>query len=172
VTHHDIACGTLKHCMKPNLDSVHAEIEEYLESRGIAVFHAFPGTGERAPAVHWNTDQHPDYRDFLSVAEAAAVRMVALHANEFQDEMVDEALESLAQSSIAGPQRASIERRMRDLRRYDGYTCQIELSFDLPPRVYVFDLRTEWFQELSDMLDEIDDARPDLPDPPGYFSKN
>ena len=60
------------------------------------------------------------------------------------------------------------------MRRYDGYTCQIELSFDLPTRVYVFDLRTEWFQELSDMLDQIDQASegPELPGPPGYFSKN
>jgi hypothetical protein len=67
-----------------------------------------------------------------------------------------------------------MERRLREMRRYEGYTCQIELSFDLPPRIYVFDLRTEWFQELSDMLDQIDEAsdEPDLPGPSGYFSKN
>lgn len=158
--------------MKLNLDSVRAEIQEYLESRGIAVYHAFPGLDENAPVVHWDTDHHPDYRDFLSVAEAAGVRLVALHANEFQEEIADQALERVANASLPASERAAMERRIREMRRYDGYTCQIELSFDLAPRVYHFDLRTEWFQELSDMLDEIDDAEADLPNPPGYFSKN
>ena len=158
--------------MKLNLDSVAVEIQEYLESRGIAVFHAFPGLDDQASTVHWDTDHHADYRDFIATAEAAGVRMIALHANEFQDEILDDALNRVADSSLPASQRAAIERRIREMRRYDGYICQIELSFDLPPRVYHFDLRTEWFQELSDMLDEIDDAEADVQNPPGYFSKN
>jgi hypothetical protein len=160
--------------MKLNLESVRAEIQEHLESRGIAVFHAFPGIDEEAPVVHWDTDHHPDYRVFLAVAESAGVKMVALHANEFDSEVLDETQRRLTESNMAGSERAAIERRLREMRRYDGYTCQIELSFDLAPRIYVFDLRTEWFQELSDMLDQIDGASdaPDIPGPPGYFSKN
>jgi hypothetical protein len=153
---------------------VRAEIQEYLEKRGIAVFHAFPGIEEDAAVVQWDTEHYPDYRAFLAVAEAAGVKLVALHANQFDDEVLEETQRRLDESALAGSERAAIERRMREMRRYDGYTCQIELSFDLPPRVYVFDLRTEWFQELSDMLDQIEDAsaEPELPGPPGYFSKN
>jgi hypothetical protein len=160
--------------MKLNLDSVRAEIQEYLESRGIAVFPAFPGIDEDAPVVQWDTEHYPDYQAFLAVAEAAGVKLVALHANEFHDDVIDQAQKRLAESNIAGAERSAMERRLREMRRYEGYTCQIELSFDLPPRIYVFDLRTEWFQELSDMLDQIDEAsdEPDLPGPSGYFSKN
>ena len=160
--------------MKLNLEPVRAEIQEHLEARGIAVFHAFPGIEEDAPVVQWDTEHHPDYRAFLAVAEAAGVKLVALHANEFHDDVLDETQKRLEESSLAGSERTAMERRLREMRRYDGYTCQIELSFDLPPRVYVFDLRTEWFQELSDMLDQIEEASdgPELPGPPGYFSKN
>jgi hypothetical protein len=160
--------------MKLNLDSVRTEIQEYLESRGMAVFQAFPGVDEDAPVVQWDTEHYPDYHAFLAVAETAGVKLVALHANEFHDDVIDETQKRLAESTIAGGDRSAMERRLREMRRYEGYTCQIELSFDLPPRIYVFDLRTEWFQELSDMLDQIDEAsdEPDLPGPSGYFSKN
>jgi hypothetical protein len=160
--------------MKLNLEPVRAEIQEYLETRGIAVFHAFPGIDEEAAVVQWDTEHYPDYRAFLAVAEAAGVKLVAMHANEFHDDILDEAQKRLDESTLAGAERTVMERRLREMRRYDGYTCQIELSFDLAPRIYVFDLRTEWFQELSDMLDQIDEASegPEFPGPPGYFSKN
>jgi hypothetical protein len=61
------------------------------------------------------------------------------------------------------------------MRGYSGFTCQIELSFDLAPRVYMFDLRTEWFEDLNEMIDQIDDAcdeRDDEEPMHGYFSKN
>ncbi len=160
--------------MKLNLEPVRAEIQEYLESHGIAVFHAFPGIDEEASVVQWDTEHYPDYRAFLAVAESAGVKLVALHANEFHDDVLDETQKRLDESTLAGAERTAMERRLREIRRYDGYTCQIELSFDLAPRIYVFDLRTEWFQELSDMLDQIDEASegPEFPGPPGYFSKN
>ena len=59
------------------------------------------------------------------------------------------------------------------------FTCAIELSFDLQGRIYVFDLRTDWYEELTDLLDELhvlgagdgDDEGDDTP-MSGYFSKN
>jgi hypothetical protein len=164
--------------MTLNLDQVRSDIQTYLEARCIAVFQGFASGLEDVPAVYWDTAHHPDYRDFLAVAEAAGVRLVALHANQFSEDVIDDALDRLAQSDMSGADRATMERRLREMRRYDGFTCQIELSFDHPPRVYIFDLRTDWFQELNDMLEEIDDAsddhRLDFPDShdSGFFSKN
>lgn len=44
---------------------------------------------------------------------------------------------------------------MSDMRAHEGSVCAIELSFDHQGRVFLFDLRTEWFEEFSDLLDEI-----------------
>jgi hypothetical protein len=160
--------------MKLNLDSLRSEIQDYLESHGIAVFHGV-SRGDDAPAVYWNIEAHPDYRTFLAAAEAAGVRMVTLYANEFLEEVLDEAAERLKESGMGRDERRAIELRLREMRAYAGFTCQIELSFDLAPRVYVFDLRTEWFDDLNELFDRIDDACEEHDDEEplhGYFSKN
>jgi hypothetical protein len=64
------------------------------------------------------------------------------------------------------------------LRIYDGFVCAIELSFDHEGRVFLFDLRTDWYEEFSEVLDEIEmmDTGADDDDDDqtmgGYFSKN
>lgn len=162
--------------MKANLDALRTEIQAYLESRGLAVFHGFPRTVDDVAAVYWNTADHADYRAFLAAAESAGVKLVTLYANEFNAALIDDALERLDDPAMSREDRRALEKRLRDLRAYSGFTCQIELSFDLAPRVYVFDLRTEWFEELSDLLDTIDDAfdekESDEEPPSGYFSQN
>ena len=163
--------------MKLNLETLRSEIQEYLESRGIVVFHGYPRSGEPAAPVFWDTQRHPDYRMFLAAAEAAGVRLVTLHAREFTTEMIDDALDRLEETDLPRDEHRALEMRLRELRGYAGFTCQIELSFDLAPRVYIFELRTEWFDDLNDLMDRIDDAYPDEEenDEPlggGYYSKN
>jgi hypothetical protein len=162
--------------MKSNLNAMRTEIQAYLESHGLVVFHGFPRTFDDVAAVYWNTADHADYRAFLAAAEAAGVKLVTLYANEFNEALIDDALDRLEDPAVPREDRRVIEKRLRELRAYAGFTCQIELSFDLAPRVYVFDLRTEWFEELSDLLDSIDDAfeeKQSGEEPPsGYFSQN
>lgn len=160
--------------MKLNLDTMRSEIQDYIEARGIAVFHGAP-RGDDAPAVYWNIETHPDYRTFLATAEAAGVRIVTLYANEFDADVIDEAVERLNESGLGRDERRAVEQRLGEMRGYGGFTCQIELSFDVAPRVYVFDLRTDWFEDLDDMLHRIDDAHEEPEDEGplhGYFSKN
>ncbi|MBZ5603287.1 MAG: hypothetical protein LAO79_13375 [Acidobacteriia bacterium] len=163
--------------MKTNLDTLRGEIQDYLESHGIAVFHGTPRGAEETGMVYWDVERHPDYRAYLAAAEAAGARVVTIFANEFNQEVIDDAQERLEESSLTREERRAIEQRLREMRAFAGFTCQIELSFDIAPRVYIFDLRTEWFEDLSDLLYRIDDAydTEDEDDEPlggGYFSKN
>ena len=74
--------------------------------------------------------------------------------------------------------RRAIERRLREMRIYQGFTCGIELSFDREGRTYVYDLHTEWFGDFLDTLDEIDSYMPSEGEEDeegpigGYFSRN
>src|SRR5438552_3670861 len=121
--------------MKLNLETLRSEIQEYLESRGIVVFHGCPRSGEPSASVFWDTAHHPDYRMFLAAAEAAGARLVTLQAREFIGEMIDDALERLEESDLPREEQRAIEMRLREMRGYAGFTCQIELSFDLGQRV-------------------------------------
>jgi hypothetical protein len=167
--------------MRINLDTLRAEIQEYLQTRGLVIFHSFPRTGEPIPAIFWDTEMHPDYREFVAAAEAAGAKVMTFFVREFSEDMIEEAWERLDDANPPGAHmdhedRRAIEARLREASSYTGFTCQIELSFDSGQRVYILDLRTEWFEDLSELLERIDDARRDPQDDPGptgpYFSKN
>lgn len=163
--------------MKPNLDVLKPEIELYLEEMGLAVFYGYSRALDSVPVVYWDCDQYPDYRLFVQSARAAGAKVLVFHQREFFSEQVDDALERLNASDLPPQESLSFEERLSDLRAHEGSVCAIELSFDLQGRVFLFDLRTEWFEEFSDMLDEIQllTSEPnDSDDSPisGYFSRN
>jgi hypothetical protein len=164
--------------MKLNLDVLKTEIGEHLDSNKLPIFHGYSRAMDSTPIVFWDTHRHPDYRQFIETAKSAGANMFVLHARDFSSLLVDNCLEQLEDTDFLPEDRRAIERRLRDLRAYDGFTCAIELSFDLNGRIYMFELRTEWYEEFSDLLDEIDAATPDPDEEPdegpigGYFSKN
>ena len=164
--------------MMPNLDTLKGEIERYLEEQGFAIFRGFPRMLDSLPLVYWDCDNYPDYKAFLDTAKATNVRLVVYHQHEFSVEQVDSALERLEEIELPRDDHRVMERRLKEMRVYDGFTCALELSFDHQGRIYVFDLRTEWYEELTDILDDIHmlTSEPDQEDDDtpmsGYFSKN
>lgn len=162
--------------MRINLDTLRTEIGEHLAAQKLVVFHSFPRSGELLPAVYWDTGTHPDYREFITAAEAAGAKVITFFVREFSQDLVEDAWERMEEAELEREERRAIEMRLRECSGFTGFTCQIELSFDAGPRVYIFDLRTDWFEDISDLLDRIDEARRDPQDDPGptgpYFSKN
>ena len=162
----------------PNLDTLKDEIEGYLEEQGFAIFRGFPRLMDSLPLVYWDCDRYPDYKAFLETAKAAGVHLVVYHQQEFSTEQVDNALDRLQEVEMPRDDYRTMERRLKELRVYDGFTCSLELSFDLQGRAYVFDLRTDWYEELTDILDDLhmlgggpEDEDDDSP-MRGYFSQN
>ena len=163
--------------MKPNLDTLKTEIEKYLEQEGLAVFYGYSRALESMPAVYWDCDQYPDYQRFVQAAKIAGVKLIVFHQREFTADQVDDTLEQLAGCDLPRDDYRAFERKLNDMRVYDGFICALELSFDHQGRVFLFDLRTEWYEELSDIIDEIQVLTADTDDEDegpmgGYFSKN
>jgi hypothetical protein len=48
-----------------------------------------------------------------------------------------------------------LERRVRAVRGYEGVTCALELAFDHHARMYVYELRPDWYEEFLGICDEI-----------------
>jgi hypothetical protein len=164
--------------MKPNLDILKPEIELYLEEAGLAVFYGYSRPLESLPAVYWDCEQYPDYRLFVQSARAAGAKIIVFHQREFFSEQVDEAIERLQACELPPQESRQFEERLSDMRAHEGSVCAIELSFDHGGRVFLFDLRTEWFDEFSELLDDIQllvaepgDSDNDSPIS-GYFSRN
>jgi len=159
-----------------NLDTLNTEIQQYLEDSGLVIFHGHSRTMDAAPAVYWDCEQHPDYKLFIQTAQAAGVKIIVFHQRRFDSGQVDDALEQLAECDLSREEQREYKRRLSALRVYDGQVCAIELSFDHQDRVFLFDLHTEWYDELGDLAAEIDimSAGAGEDDEPlgGYFSKN
>lgn len=165
--------------MKPNLDTLKREIPEYLHSKGLAVFQGFVTELHEQRLVLWDVDKEPDYRAFVDCAIRAGVKLIVFNYRHLEREMVDDAIERLADCDLPREESRGLERRLKELRAFDGFTCSVEALFEHQNRIYVFDLRTEWYEELLDMMDQIDLAGPadEMPDEDGedmggYFSRN
>jgi hypothetical protein len=160
-----------------NLDTLKSEINDYLKATDFVVFHGYARGLIERPAVDWDVSRYPDFRDFLAVGRQLGIRLIVFHHREFSAAVVDRAIEELQDSSYEYEEQRDIERRLRELRVYDGFTCAIELSFEHQDITYFYEIRTEWYTELNNLLEELDmfpDDEEDEDENPlsGYYSKN
>jgi len=68
---------------------------------------------------------------------------------------IDEALEQLDEGDFPAEDRVELDRRVRAVRGYEGVTCALELAFDHHARMYVYELRPDWYEEFLGICDEI-----------------
>src|SRR6185369_3890827 len=164
--------------MKLNLDSLKTEIQTYLKDNGFVTFHAFSRSLDGMPEVDWDTKRYPDFKEFLNVAKQLDARMIVFHHREFSSDIVERAIEDLDSSGFDYEDQRAYEQRLRELSVYEGFTCLIELSFDYQDTLYLFELRTERFTELTEILDQLTisdddgDSGPETDPLGGYYSKN
>jgi len=162
--------------MRPNLDSLTEEIQQYLDSEQFVVFRSYSRSGTDSPAVLWDSDRYPDFRMFLECAAKLGVRLVTFFQREFTSEHRENALSQLDDLDLSREEKRDLKRRIEELAVYEGFLCEIELAFDYEGHTYVFDLETEWYEEWNEIMDELEDSfgEEDEEDGPygGYFSNN
>jgi hypothetical protein len=164
-----------------DLDSLKAELLDYIAVEGFALFQTQAGSLEGLSMIFWDTDANPEYKAFLAVAKTAGARVVIYGHREFEAEEIDDALEQMKDCELGREERRSMERSLSGLRSFVGSTCTLEIAFDHQGRLYVFELVTDWFQTFADLSDLLltassadDDEDDDESDSSfgGYYSKN
>ena len=164
--------------MALDLESLRVEIQAHLENSGLPVFYGYHRLLDTMAQVSWDTAGHPDYREFLETARAAGAKLIVFNHDAFSLSRIDEALEELEECDFPREEKRSYETRLRQLEAYEGFTSSLQLSFSLENRVYLFELHTEWFDALNNILGELDTALEEEEDeeeqgPLGrYFSNN
>jgi hypothetical protein len=160
-----------------NLNTLKREILDYLETSGFAVFRNAPGGLEGFPLVLWDVEQYPDFQMFLETARKANAGMILFATREFEADDIDEILEQLEDSEMERDERRGVESRLREMRAYTGITCSLELGFGHDGRLYVYEVRPDWYDEFLGIEDEITAHLPGEDEISGdslggYFSRN
>ncbi len=162
--------------MKANLDSLRREVLAHLEERGFAIFKSYPrGMELSSDAIYWDSERYPDFREFVASATAVGAKMMTIFSREFSADTIDDALEQLAETNLERDDRRQIESRLKDLRAYEGFVCELELSFSHDSRTYIFDQPTDWYEEMEELIDQIEASFENQVDETplgGYFSNN
>ena len=164
--------------MDLNLDSLKQEILEYLEQSEFAIFRSAPGGLEGLPLVLWDAERYPDYQMFLDTARKVGAKMILFAARQFESPEIDDAIEELEDCDLSREERRDLETRLRELRVHEGVTCSLELAFDHHARIYVYEIRPDWYDEFLSIGEEISVHLPaagkDQDDDGsfGYFSNN
>src|SRR5258707_541643 len=169
--------ATVENGMALDLESLRTEIEARLEQNGLPVFYGYHRMLDTLAQVSWDTERHPDFREFLEAARGADAKLLVFNYDAFSLSRIDEALEELEECDFPREEKRNYEARLRQLEAYEGFTCSLQLSFSLESRVYIFELHTEWFDALTGVLGELDTALEEHEDeeegPLGrYFSNN
>lgn len=141
--------------MDLNLDSLKQEILTYLEHSEFAVFRSSPGGLDGLHLVLWDAERYPDYQMFLEAARKTGTKMILFAAREFDASDIDDAIEELDECELTRDERRDLESRLRDLRKHQGVTCSLELAFDHHARMYVYEIRPDWYDEFLSIGDEI-----------------
>ncbi|HTT65002.1 MAG TPA: hypothetical protein VMG35_24295 [Bryobacteraceae bacterium] len=141
--------------MDLNLDTLKQEILEYLEHSEFAIFRGAPGGLEGLPMVLWDVERYPDYQMFLDTAHKTGAKMILFASREFDSSEIDESVEELEECDLSREERRDLEARLRDLRVHEGVTCSLELAFDHHARMYVYEIRPDWYDEFLSIGDEI-----------------
>jgi len=163
--------------MDLNLDTLKHEILAYLENSEFAVFRSAPGGLEGMPMVLWDAERYPDYQMFLDTARKTGCKMVVFAARDFEASEIDEAIEELDECDLTREERHELESRLKALRVHLGVTCSLELAFDHHARMYVYEIRPDWYDEFLSIGDEIAVHMPEETEQEddgsfGYFSNN
>ena len=92
---------------------------------------------------------------FLDTARKIGAKMILFAAREFESPEIDDAIEELDECDLTREERRDLENRLRELRVHEGVTCSIELAFDHHARIYVYEMRPDWYDEFLSIGEEI-----------------
>lgn len=161
--------------MAQSLESLRSNLAQLAKEHGIGVFYGLSRLMDNLPIVHWDGARHPNVSEFLEIASKLAIPVLVVHERQFLPEHIEDALEQLEDAELDPSERKDLDARIRNLSLHLGEICLVEASFDYNGRVYMYTAETDWYEQLTDLLDEIESSYQN--DDPGnglggYFSRN
>jgi hypothetical protein len=164
--------------MTIDLTATKTDILMQLEHEGFATFFS-ESSMDGMNVVYWDTKRHPAVQEFLQVAKRCNCPLVVFFERTFSQASIDDTLERLQDSELSLEEKRSYALKLKELQKFEGFTCELDVAFTHDQQVYLYQLRTDWFEEFEDIfadvaVGELDTFEEDEDEGPvsGYFSRN
>ncbi len=70
-------------------------MDAHLKQSGVAVFHGYHRRLQPEAHVSWDTEKHPDFREFVETAIQAGAHLIVFNHHAFSLDHIDAALDQL-----------------------------------------------------------------------------
>ena len=150
---------------RPNPQILKDDILKYLRSEGLVIFRSEANTGPTERTVWWDTQGSPDYKEFVATARAVGAKMILFFDEELEEGEILDAEEALEAAELEPEEYREYARRIGELRSYVGFTSRVGIGFASDGHFYWYDLEAAWYEDLIDVLDELNLAGIGLGDP-------
>jgi hypothetical protein len=144
--------------MPTDLDKLKNELPAELEERGFVVFHGLSRGDEEKSPILWDTRQHPGHDGFLNAASRLGAKVVVMHARPFEATAIEDLAGEIEAADLPTADRRELERRLKALLPYTGFTATVELSFDHGNQLYMYETNSEFMTEFLDIMNEVETA--------------
>jgi hypothetical protein len=136
-----------------DLSRLYDEVRESAAQQGLLTFPGY--VGEELPAVWWQGDPN-DWFGFLAIAKAEGVRTIFVGRAVLEEEDLQELAEWVEERT--GPGSSNGDRaRIKEFERYIGNTGEVRLGWIRDGVAFLFQHRTEWYDDFLDLMAEIED---------------
>ena len=166
--------------MALDLSAMKTEILAKLEQEGFATFYS-DSSRDTANTIYWDVRSHPEVERFLKTAKSCGCMLIVFYERTFSQVSIDDTLERLEACDMSREEKRSYEGRLKELEKFEGFTCEIEISFSHGGQTYSYQARTEWFEEFEDIFADVavgeseifeEEEEDDEGPISGYFSRN
>jgi hypothetical protein len=135
-----------------DLSDRYEEVVAAARRQGLLVFPGY--VAEDLPTVWWQGNPD-DWPDFLGIAKAEGVRTLFVGRAILEQEDLQELAEWVEEKT--GPGSTNGDRaRLKEFERYIGLTGEIRVGWIKDGVVFLFQQRSEWYEDFLDLMQEIE----------------
>src|SRR5260221_10995335 len=109
-----------------DLDRLKEEVVEYLGGSGLPIFYCFGVPGEEG-YVYWDTQHHPDWRQFADVARESGARLFLFVCRELDAAELSGARDTLSDVEMADGDREDASAFLDTLRPHVGHVAWLRI---------------------------------------------
>ena len=144
-----------------DLDRLKTEILEYLGTGSVPIFYCFGVPGEEGH-VYWDSQQRPDWRQFIDVARDAGAKLFLFTCHELEADELDGARDTLADVEMEDGDREDASEFLNKLRSHVGHVAWLRIAWQQDSRRYALEHVAPWYEKFLDLAEEMGEYLPEM----------